>query len=101
MASGLLRLRVLAPKTNVQTALVQIDYGNGNVRCDRVATNIRREEGQIVGVTLGEVLENMLEIPFVTEAQLFNGVLGSTVITSLYDRQNNVDITTNDTRIPF
>ena len=91
----------LRQTTNAQTALVQIYYDNGNVRHDRVATNIRREEGQIGGVTFGEVLENMLEIPFVTATQLVNGVPGSTVLTSLYDRQNNVDITTNDTRIHF
>jgi hypothetical protein len=52
--------------TNGQTAQFVIDYGNGNVVRQRVATNVERVGGQIVGVKLGKVLNDILKLPYTT-----------------------------------
>jgi hypothetical protein len=52
--------------TNGQTAQVVVDYGNGNLVRQRVATNVERVAGQIVGVKLGKVLKDILKLPFTT-----------------------------------
>jgi hypothetical protein len=52
--------------TNGQTALIVVDYGNGNVVRQRVATNVERVGGQIVGVKLGKALSDILELPYTT-----------------------------------
>ncbi|WP_027481457.1 LamG-like jellyroll fold domain-containing protein [Deinococcus pimensis] len=58
----------LKETTNGQTALVVIDYGNGHVVRERVATNVERRDGLIAGVKLGTVLRDVLKLPYVTEA---------------------------------
>jgi hypothetical protein len=50
--------------TNGQTSLIVVDYGNGNVVRQRVATNVERVAGQIVGVKLGKVLKDILKLPY-------------------------------------
>ena len=76
----------LSEVTHSQTGLVVIEYGNGNVVRKRVATNVRREDGQIVGVSLGEVLSDILGLPFETEDN------GGTVLTSLFDEQADQNV---------
>ena len=56
----------LKETTNAQTALVVIDYGNGDIVRQRVATNVQRAGGQIVGVKLSKVLKDILKLPYVT-----------------------------------
>jgi hypothetical protein len=53
--------------TNGQTAYVVIDYGNGNTIRHRVATNVERVNGQIVGVKIGKVLKDILGLSYTTE----------------------------------
>jgi hypothetical protein len=57
--------------TRWRTALVQIDYGNGTHEEYRVATNVERNptNGTCVGVTLGNVMSNILQIPFTSIAR--------------------------------
>lgn len=53
--------------TRWRTARVEIDYGNGTSEGYRVATNVgRKEDGSYAGVTMGNVLSNILHIPFRT-----------------------------------
>lgn len=53
--------------TRWRTARVQIDYGNGTSEEYRVATNVERyEDGTYAGVTMGNVMSNILRIPFQT-----------------------------------
>lgn len=77
--------------TLAQTALVVIDYGNGHVVRARVATNVERQGGKIVGVTMKKVLDDILELPFATEARSD----GTRVLTSLFDQQAGASITRN------
>ncbi|PNY79255.1 hypothetical protein CVO96_20285 [Deinococcus koreensis] len=67
--------------TNAKTALVVIDYGNGDVVRQRVATNVQRRDGQIVGVRLGTVLKDILGLPYQTQTNR----AGVRVLTSVYD----------------
>jgi hypothetical protein len=66
--------------TNAQTALLVLDYGNGHTNRYRVATNVERTAGQIVGVKLGKVLSDTLKLPYTTT---LNG--GARVLRSLFD----------------
>ena len=52
--------------TNAQTGQVIIDFGDGTVLDHRVATNVLRDNGQIVGVTLGTVMTQALEMDYRT-----------------------------------
>jgi len=53
--------------THWRTADVQVDYGNGSNEEYRVATNVRRNpDGSYAGVTISNVLSNILQIPFQT-----------------------------------
>ncbi|GGO32002.1 LamG-like jellyroll fold domain-containing protein [Deinococcus humi] len=56
----------LKETTNAQTALVVIDYGNGDIVRERVATNVQRAGGNIVGVRLSKVLKDVLKLPYAT-----------------------------------
>ncbi len=56
--------------THWRTARVQIDYGNGTSEEYRVATNVERnDDGTYAGATLGNVLSNILHVPFQTLAR--------------------------------
>ena len=66
--------------TNALTALLVLDYGNGNSSRYRVATNVQRTAGQISGVKLGKVLTDTLKLDFTTA---LNG--GTRVLKSLFD----------------
>lgn len=85
----------LSEVTNAQTGSVTIEYGNGNVIRTRVATNVRRANGEIVGVPLGEVLSDILGLPFETEED------GGTVLTSLFDEQGGSDVVNVDAESRF
>jgi hypothetical protein len=85
----------LEQETNAKTALVQIDYGNGNVLRNRVATNVARENGQIVGVTMKTVIDSILEIPFETQVQEVNGEPLSRALTSVHDFASGQDVVVN------
>ncbi len=53
--------------TRWRTARIEIDYGNGRNETYRVATNVERnEDGTYAGATMGNVLSNILHIPFQT-----------------------------------
>ena len=78
----------LSEVTNSQTGLVTIEYGNGNVVRSRVATNVRREDGSIVGLPLGEILNDILELPFETEQH----ANGNRILTSLFDEQSSQNV---------
>lgn len=53
--------------TRWRTARVEIDYGNGTNEAYRVATNVERnEDGTYAGITMGNVMSNLLHIPFQT-----------------------------------
>ena len=52
--------------TNGQTAYVVIDYGNGNTIRQRVATNVERVNGKIVGIKLGKALKDTLGLTYTT-----------------------------------
>ncbi len=52
--------------TNGQTAYIVVDYGNGNVVRQRVATNVERVNGLIVGVKLGKALTDILGLTYTT-----------------------------------
>ncbi|MBB6018676.1 LamG-like jellyroll fold domain-containing protein [Deinococcus radiopugnans] len=56
----------LKETTNAQTALVVIDYGNGDIVRERVATNVQRAGGRIVGIKLSKVLKDILKLPYAT-----------------------------------
>ena len=57
----------LAEVTNARTALLTIDFGNGEVERYRVATMVERNpDGTGAGVALGDVLTRILGIPFAT-----------------------------------
>ncbi len=59
--------------TNGQTAQIVVDYGNGNVVRQRVATNVERVAGTIVGVKLGKALNDILGLPYTTIADTATG----------------------------
>ncbi|RIH84125.1 Protease 1 [Calidithermus terrae] len=77
--------------TLAQTALVVIDYGNGHVSRARVATNVERQGGKIVGVSMKKVLDDILELPFATQAKPD----GTRVLTSLFDKQAGANVARN------
>lgn len=77
--------------TLAQTALVVIDYGNGHVTRARVATNVERQGGKIVGVSMKKVLDDILELPFATQAKPD----GTRVLTSLFDKQAGANVARN------
>ena len=66
--------------TNALTALLVLDYGNGNSSRYRVATNVQRTAGQISGVKLGKVLTDTLKLNFTTALKG-----GTRVLNSLFD----------------
>lgn len=81
----------LSEVTNSQTGLVTIEYGNGNVVRSRVATNVRREDGVIVGVPLGQILTDILGLPFETDD------VDGTALTSLYDEVADANVLNDET----
>jgi hypothetical protein len=70
--------------TNGQTAQIVVDYGNGNVVRQRVATNVERVAGTIVGVKLGKALSDILGLPYTTIADT---VTGLKVINGITDKK--------------
>lgn len=54
--------------TFTQTALVEIDYGDGQVETYRVATNVDREGFDYQGVSMKTVMDDILGIPYATRA---------------------------------
>jgi hypothetical protein len=53
--------------TRWRTARVEIDYGDGRKEEHRVATNVERnQDGSYAGITMGNVMSNILQIPFQT-----------------------------------
>lgn len=58
----------LAEVTNARTALVTLDFGNGDVERYRVATLVERNpDGSGAGIRMEDVLTGVLDIPFATE----------------------------------
>jgi hypothetical protein len=70
--------------TNGQTAQIVVDYGNGNLVRQRVATNVERVAGTIVGVKLGKALNDILGLPYTTIADT---VTGLKVINGITDKK--------------
>ncbi len=58
----------LVENTFSQTALLEIDFGEGDVRRYRVATNVRRGRGgTFEGITMKDVMDRILHLPFETK----------------------------------
>lgn len=58
----------LAEVTNARTALVTLDFGNGDVERYRVATLVERNpDGTGAGVSVDQVMTDILGIPYATE----------------------------------
>lgn len=58
----------LSEVTHSRTALLTIDHGDGRILRYRVATDVKRNiDGTSAGVTMGEVLQNILGIDYETE----------------------------------
>lgn len=75
--------------TNSQTGMVTIEYGNGHVvRKAALQPTLSRENGQIAGIRLEDVLTDILEIPF-ESTETANG---QRVLTSLRDLQLGTDV---------
>ncbi|MDZ7706186.1 MAG: LamG-like jellyroll fold domain-containing protein [Trueperaceae bacterium] len=87
----LLDFEYLRQETNAKTAFVQIDFGNGTVLRQRVATNVNRENGQIIGTTLGDVFD-LLALDYTTTPRG-----NATVLTSMVDPVQNETLTESDT----
>jgi hypothetical protein len=90
-ARALLDFEYLRQETNAKTAFVQIDFGNGTVLRQRVATNVDRENGQIIGTTLGDVFD-LLALDYTTTPRG-----NATVLTSMVDPVQNETLTESDT----
>lgn len=69
---ALLDFEYLRQETNAKTAFVQVDFGNGTVLRHRVATNVAREDGEIVGVDLSRALA-IMGVAATTGATTFDG----------------------------
>ncbi|MEN0065399.1 MAG: LamG-like jellyroll fold domain-containing protein [Myxococcota bacterium] len=59
----------LSETTNAQTGLVTIDFGNGVVIEQRVATNVLRDNARIVGIRMADVLNRALGLSYRTAVQ--------------------------------
>lgn len=65
-----------------QTALIEIDYGDGVIQSHRVATNVARDpQGNLIGVPLRQVLE--LDLGLDVETQELQAIGGGPVIGSM------------------
>ncbi|MEN0065790.1 MAG: LamG-like jellyroll fold domain-containing protein [Myxococcota bacterium] len=56
----------LAETTNALTGQIIVDFGNGTVIDERVATNVLRENGNIVGVRMADVMTHALGLEYRT-----------------------------------
>ena len=83
--------------TNGQTAQIVVDYGNGNIVRQRVATNVERVAGTIVGVKLGKALNDILGLPYTTIA---DSVTGFKVINGITDKKAGVMISSKTVADP-
>ena len=55
----------ITEQTFARTAFIEIDFGDGNIERYRVATNVQRDEdSNFIGVTLGQVMQKTLQIPY-------------------------------------
>lgn len=69
------------------TGQVVIDYGNGSVVQERVATNTMRTDGQVRGNKLSHILKDILEIDYSTQSQLTSD--GSEGLVTLHSLKDN------------
>lgn len=74
----------LAERTHRSTALVMIDFGDGRVESYRVATNVKRNsDGTSAGVTMREVMREVLEMPYETaQGDIVVGIDGTATTAS-------------------
>jgi len=67
-----LNFAYLEEVTGPQTALVMIDFGNGRTEEYRVATNVERNpDSSYAGIPLGEIMDDVLQIPYETRARQY------------------------------
>ena len=90
---ALLDFAFLKQETNAKTAFVQVDFGNGTVIRERIATNVNRENGNIVGVPMSQVME-ILGLTYVTATSSANG-LSAEVLASVDDPNRNTPLSNN------
>ena len=65
-ASGL-NFDFITEQTFARTAFIEIDFGANQIERYRIATNVQRDpDSNYVGVTLGAVMQNILDIPYTT-----------------------------------
>jgi len=70
----------LRETTNAQTGHVVINFGDGFVLDRRVATNVQRNNGAIVGAQMGTIMEDALDLSYRTETP---GGGGPSILTSV------------------
>jgi len=68
----------ITEQTFARTAFIEVDFGNGSIERYRVATNVQRDENaNFLGTTLGEIMQDILQIPYTTLDQGGQMVLAS------------------------
>lgn len=79
--------RFLTENTFTQTAMIEIDKGEGTVERHLVATNVDRLPGGVInGIRLGDALESVLGKAFETQAVTYTAPDGSTVTQEVLHR---------------
>ena len=86
LAANGINFDFLTEKTLARTALVVIDFGDGQLERHRVATNVRRgPDGSYLGVEMRTVMGALLDIPYETAASL--AVPDEVVLTQVRDAE--------------
>jgi hypothetical protein len=79
--------RFLTENTFTQTAMIEIDAGDGTVERHLVATNVDRLPGGVInGIRLGDALESVLGKAFETQAVTYTAPDGATVTQEVLHR---------------
>lgn len=86
--------------TDARTVFLTIDYGNGDVVREHIASNVQRENGKIVGVSLKEALD-ILGIQYKTQERTDASGKSYTVLTDLFDNAAQEWVSLDQTNIKF
>jgi hypothetical protein len=83
--------------TSASTGQVVIDYGNGHVIQERVATNTMRSEGEVRGTKMFHILKNILKIEFTTvKRPTTDEQHTESLLNSLVDNNSGEEIANNE-----
>ena len=87
-ASGL-NFDFITEQTFARTAFVEIDFGANQIERYRIATNVQRDpDSNYVGVTLGAVMQTILDIPYTTIEN--PNAPGQMILASVRDKTSTV-----------